>query len=264
MKTPAIPRAAALGMFAAFSAFAQVATASVLIPTDVSAWDRGGGAANGTNSGGVLKMTSDQTNMNLVDPDDPSTWQTTTRAWQQEFQGQDIRSASLTTNPWIIFDLGSVQTQLDEMFLWNVSESTGWQRGVKTFKLHYSVTPSTTIPVWASANNLTDGPTNVVNYSFTTGGWTQLGSTQSLDRGGETNIQGHDGVFDLSSIASVRYIGIEILSSWNDDGTDPFGPDTNDNGRRVGLNQVAFTVVPEPGTALLGGLGLLMLMRRRR
>jgi MYXO-CTERM domain-containing protein len=30
------------------------------------------------------------------------------------------------------------------------------------------------------------------------------------------------------------------------------------------LNEVRFTVIPEPSAALLGGLGMLVLLRRRR
>jgi hypothetical protein len=36
------------------------------------------------------------------------------------------------------------------------------------------------------------------------------------------------------------------------------------NGNYVGLSEVKFSAIPEPGSALLGGLGLLMLLRRRR
>jgi hypothetical protein len=35
-------------------------------------------------------------------------------------------------------------------------------------------------------------------------------------------------------------------------------------GNYVGLSEVKFSAIPEPGSALLGGLGLLMLLRRRR
>lgn len=36
------------------------------------------------------------------------------------------------------------------------------------------------------------------------------------------------------------------------------------SGNYVGLSEVKFSAIPEPGSALLGGLGLLMLLRRRR
>jgi hypothetical protein len=39
---------------------------------------------------------------------------------------------------------------------------------------------------------------------------------------------------------------------------------SNDGADLMGLNEVRFTVVPEPSTALLGGLGVLALLRRRR
>ena len=40
---------------------------------------------------------------------------------------------------------------------------------------------------------------------------------------------------------------------------------SNDGSDIVGLNEVRFTVIPEPSAAaLLGGLGMLVLLRRRR
>lgn len=41
-------------------------------------------------------------------------------------------------------------------------------------------------------------------------------------------------------------------------------PDTNTIGNRIIFDDVSFTAIPEPSAALLGGLGLLALLRRRR
>lgn len=45
---------------------------------------------------------------------------------------------------------------------------------------------------------------------------------------------------------------------------DDIAPGTNFASEATGTSFVTMTVVPEPGAALLGGLGLLALMRRRR
>lgn len=41
-------------------------------------------------------------------------------------------------------------------------------------------------------------------------------------------------------------------------------PDSNEIGNRIIFDDVSFAVIPEPSAALLGGLGLLALLRRRR
>lgn len=42
-----------------------------------------------------------------------------------------------------------------------------------------------------------------------------------------------------------------------------FGESGGAGGERVGLSEVRFSQVPEPTAALLGGIGLLALLRRR-
>lgn len=61
------------------------------------------------------------------------------------------------------------------------------------------------------------------------------------------------------SDAIGKTVAIGFYSSWNSTGGYLFG-------REAGANQVTidFTAVPEPSVALLGGLGLLALARRRR
>lgn len=85
------------------------------------------------------------------------------------------------------------------------------------------------------------------DYDFASGGWTQLGATQTVTSGGQID------ALDLSSIASAQYIGLEIMSSLKAD-------------NRVGFEEVAITAVPEPSSfALLAGcFGLAWIMVRRR
>lgn len=239
---------------------AGTAHAGILYAEDASAWDQGSGGANGTGNGGILRISEDLTGITQVNPADPSTW-TDTRAWPNDYQGQDV--TSLTDNAWIVLDLGAnwAKLEMDSMHVWNVSEATGWNRGIATFNLYYSSAPTVAIPVSADSGNLTNGGANVVDYDFQSGGWTQLGGVQNLDRGAEGEAGGGlgtvDGTFDLSSMPSARYIGFEVLTD--------YGGVAQAN--RLGLGQVVFEgeVVPTPA-ALPAGLALLGLaaMRRRR
>jgi len=84
-----------------------------------------------------------------------------------------------------------------------------------------------------------------VDYDFASGGWTQLGTTRSL-----TTVAASQ-AFDLSGISSAQYIALEIMTAHTTNG-------------RVGFDEAAITAIPEPSAALLGGLGFLALLRRRR
>lgn len=53
-----------------------------------------------------------------------------------------------------------------------------------------------------------------------------------------------------TGVTNVRFTGATYFSS--------------DGAQIVGMNEVRFTAVPEPGSTLLGGLGMLALLRRRR
>lgn len=239
--------------------------AYIVVPTDVSAFDRGSGSANGTGVGGLLQLTTLELGLTKPDANDPATW-TTTRNWNNDFQGQDV--GSLTSLPWIIFDFDSSLSNWDSMYIWNVSEATGATRGIKTLNLYYSNNPTVGIPVSAASNNLSDGAANVKNYDFTSGGWTKLNlSALSLDIGAEQeggpNINPYDGLFDISGIPSARYIGIEALTSYAETTGNPFGTATGNN-RRVGLNRAAFTAVPEPGSLVLLAFGMISLWLFRR
>ncbi len=241
---------------------ATTASASVLIPVDAAAWDRGAGGANGTGNGGLLQTTTLEVDLNKnSQPDNPAVWTNSTEGWPGDFQGQDVDS--LTGKPWIVYDLGATYTTLDVAYIITNAEAN---RGFKDIEIYFSTDiSSNTVGTWASISGLTDGAANVVDYDFTAGGWTKLGSTFTLiDANDAFGTQPQPATaIDISGITSARYIGIRGLNSFNDNGTNPFGTATGQNSR-AGINQIAFTVVPEPRAALLGGIGLLMLLRRRR
>lgn len=62
---------------------------------------------------------------------------------------------------------------------------------------------------------------------------------------------------DEGSTAIGKDVAVGFYSSWNDTGGYLFG-------REDGANAVTLTYIPEPATALLGSLGMLVLLRRRR
>lgn len=239
---------------------AGYATAAVLIPTDAAAWDKGGGATDGTGNGGLLQTTTIEQDLDKKgEPDNPAVWTVTSEAWPSDFQGEDVDS--LTGKPWIIYDLGAAYSALDAMYIITNVEAN---RGFKDIEI-YHATDLTTNPVttWASSSGLTNGAANVVDYDFTAGGWTQFGGTETL-------IDANDGFgtqeqpateIDLSGMPSARYIGIRGLNSFSDDGgANPFG-----TSNRGGINQIAFTtVIPEPASLVLLAAGSLMIAGRTR
>lgn len=239
----------------------------VVIPTDAAAWDRGGGAADGTGNGGLYQTTTIEQDLDKNgQPDNPAVWTVTSEAWPSDFQGQDVDS--LTGKPWIVYDLGQAYTGLQFAYIITDVESN---RGFKDIELYYaSDLSSNPVSTWASLSALTEGAANVVDYDFTAGGWTQLGGTQTL-------IDANDGfgtqeqpatAIDISGIASARYIGIRGLNTFNDDGEgNPFGTATGSNSR-AGINQIAFTAdtttIPEPASLAMGLLGVTLIAVRRR
>ena len=79
-------------------------------------------------------------------------------------------------------------------------------------------------------------------------GLTQVVSIPIAGAGAESPISGQ---VDVSAFAPGTEIWLEIDS-------------TDTNSQWIGIDNIAVTGVPEPSTAVLGGLGLLALLRRRR
>lgn len=262
---------------------ASHADAAVLLASDVSAWNSANATGTGNNSRRNLidpnKTSAPNANdgspdtIIQTDPADPSTWRTQ-GSWPGDSQGPNTafdhnrggtpNISTLNGNPWLIFDLGAPTAGLEEMFIWNVAEATGYTRGIADLNLWVADTPTAPLPGTAMNGTL---PTTATDYDFTSGGWTQVGGTHTLDRGANGGSSpagnyGYDGRIDLSGVASARYIGIEALSNLDADNSgDGFG--------RAGLNFVAFTAtppaaIPEPSSSALLGLGAMALMIRRR
>lgn len=179
-----------------------------------------------------------------------ATW-THNTSWQDGWQGGGANT--LTGNVgWLVLDLGSTTSNLDDLYLWNVNEQFNpLQRGIQTFKLWFSLDPVIDPPASGGGAQ---------NYDFSTaGGWLQLGSTFNLAQGLGNSSQTYSGVFDLSGVPAARYIGIEAITNY---GSGTGGTDTVN---RTGLAEVVITAVPEPAAAtiLFSSLAFFLAPRRR-
>ena len=242
---------------AATLAFAISASAATVVP--VTAY----GHNNKDNFGGNISDISNGSGMNgynwqggdandhVAAPVDwpnaegaPSTWTSTGGQYRDEWQAAGVLDVSTSIDGkigWVIMDLGA-EYDVDNMYLWN-----GLQIGtnaLKDYRVHHS-----TVPIVPG----TQGPTGNtgVDYDFGVAAWTQLGGTHTLTTGaGSAN-----GVVAFGGV-TARYVALEMLTKQN-------GDTTVDS--KTGFAEAAFTtVVPEPSSAALLGLGGLALIFRRR
>ncbi|MCH7226808.1 PEP-CTERM sorting domain-containing protein [Haloferula sp. A504] len=139
---------------------------------------------------------------------------------------------------WIAFDLGAGYV-LDSIQVWNANRYIDW--GINQLDVYVSTIALPGDPEGAGAANWTQIGTNV-NFAQTP---TQRAADTGFDFETQTGI-------NLPTTA-VRHIRFEVDSAFDGNATG-----------YVGLNEVQFTAVPEPSAVLLGGLGLLGLLRRRR
>ncbi|MFC4992316.1 PEP-CTERM sorting domain-containing protein [Rubritalea tangerina] len=221
------------------AATAPLLTAATLIDPSAITGHHQGDSLSG--SGSILTTTNKAGITQTGGADSPVTW-THNSAWQNDWQGNQLSGATNSKLGWAVIDFGSTQTQLGEMLLWNVNEGSHSGRGMNAFNIYFATSPSVSAPAISAT------PTD---YDFSSGGWTQLGATRNLTRADESGVNALDGSFDLSSIASAQYIGIEILS-------------THGENDRAGFAEVVFTAVPEPSSISLLGLGSLTLLLRRK
>ena len=180
---------------------------------------------------------------------DPSTWTITSSQYRDEWQADQLLDRTTSINGkvgWIIMDLGTSTVGLENMYLWNGVQIT--TSTLKEFNLYFS-NGSPIIPT-------TQGPTSGTvadDYDFGVAAWTKVNST--LLTLADNSSQAPQGTYALGGV-TARYLAIEMMSRWSGN----FDPNTG----RIGFGEVGITAIPEPSTALLGGLGLLALLRRRR
>lgn len=188
-----------------------------------------------------------------ADPNDPSTWLNVSNSWQTEWLGDGKLDATTSANNkigYFIVDFGSVVNTLENMYLWASQHNTGTDEDMRDYNLYYSSGVGIdALPSMPNSRSWANGSKAAADYNFSNGDWTQIGSTNTLAS------PSGDGVTQIVSLGGVnaRYIGIEIMTAG---GTDPSD--------RVGFAQVEFTVVPEPGSLALLGLGSLLIGTRRR
>ena len=139
---------------------------------------------------------------------------------------------------WIAFDLGANYV-LDSMHVWNTTQYVDF--GIATLDIYVSTLVSPGDPEGAA------GPGGA-------GDWTQIGNNVSFAAAGSPNIG-----FDLETqtgislpTTAVRHVRFEVDTAIN-------------SNNYVGLAEVQFTAIPEPGSLAFGlGLGGLLIARRRR
>ena len=239
MKTPVSSHLAAGACVVALGGLSLSANAATVLPFSSITGFSGGDSFT---SADFTQLTNGQ-GINKPDANDPSTWSnggTTINGgatYKDEWYDNFLVGASNSKLGWVSFDLGTAQTELDNLFIINTDAQSNLV-ATATFNIYYATNPTVTLPT-------PPGQNQSVDYDFASGGWTQLGATRSLATTAPAQ------AFDLSGISSARYIALEIMTAHTTNG-------------RVGFDEVAITAIPEPGTALLGGLGLLALLRRRR
>ncbi len=245
MKTPVSARFAATAIFAGLSLSAHAAT--VVPITEVYAHNEYSNFTQGEDdmiNGSGMTYDPGTGPVTIGEAGDagwpaigghPSGWTTTSSQYQSEWQsGKLLSGATNSKIGWAAFDLGSVTTGLDELYIWHIRENTG--RVAATYNVYVASTPT------VSLSHGPDNTSTAIDYDFSSGGWTLITSETGSYRGSS--------VIDLGEVAG-RYIGIEILTNSGD-------------ANRVGFAEIGITAVPEPRAALLSGLGLLALLRRRR
>ncbi|MCG8586928.1 MAG: PEP-CTERM sorting domain-containing protein [Pirellulales bacterium] len=207
------------------------------------------GHNNRSNFGADQQDMINGSGMDLVDPNDPSTWRAISNSFQDEWQsGALVAGGTNGKIGWATLDFGSSTANLENLYLWNIREDTAQNRRVNQYNVYYAETPTVAPPVAPTDNS-------AVDYDFSSGGWTLLndgGPLSLAQRGAQPDPA--NAVIDLGGV-SARYIGLEILSNFGDTSRTGFA--------EVG---VTFTVppVPEPSTLTLAAVGFVGLVVRRR
>ncbi len=176
----------------------------------------------------------------------------------QQSWRSDPNLNGLIGDQWIQWDLGASYT-LDSIKVWNFNDSNRYAAGIRQVDIYISNIVNPGDPEIAGAGNGDN--------------WTLWADNAILSAGPGTS--GYAG-FDLATVVlsetfalntvSARYIRFEVDSSFRSDGIN-LGGGTSDDVDVAALAQIEFYEfdgIPEPSAALLGSLGLLVLLRRRR
>ena len=176
----------------------------------------------------------------------------TQQSWRSAQAAESLSSA------WIQWDLGATFT-LDSIKVWNFNDSSRYAAGIRQVDIYISNVANPGDPEIAGAGNGDN--------------WTLWASDAILTPG--PGSAGYTG-FDLATVAltetfalntvSTRYVRFEVDSTFRSDAIN-LGGGTGDTTNVAALAQIEFyqaDAVPEPSSALLGCLGMLALLRRRR
>ncbi len=256
MKAKKVKSTAIFALVGAGIALAQTAGAAVLItPTAAYASTQNGnlrGATNAINNSGLSGPPYDLTSTH--------TWGENNLTWQTQAGG-------VIDGQWIAFDLGD-SYNLTDAHVWNYRQGDGSNyagRSMKNIDVYYSSLETPVLPTYAtvSGTTVTQGQTISDAALLSLGGedyWTRVIDNHTLLRVSTTGSP--EPVQNFGVVANnARWVLIRVDGG---DGIGNYGDSPNDD--RTGLFEVKFTgvAVPEPASALLGGLGLLFLLRRRR
>ena len=218
--------------FCAVALLAGPAAHGELIPNAIEVVDiRAHHQGEPSGNGNIIKVV-DGSGLTVTDPEDSATWTQSTTAWQDMWHG-NISGPDAGAEGWVVFDLGA-EYNLDKMYIWNGNQGGAegtsphiW-KGVGTYNLYYATSPTVSLP----ANSSTITP-----YDFTSGGWTQFGTTQTLTAGTGAAGSPVNGTVDLAGV-TARYVAMDVLSRIN--------VTTGRFQNQVGLSEVVFTELPVP------------------
>lgn len=234
MNTQTLTRLAVIAIFAGFTLVADT-SAGVVPVTGITGHDGGNWPStlghltdmvNATNIGWATADHNPGINTTAA-PNNPALWVNSSTTWQSEWLANSRLNPATSANSkigWVVVDFGSVKADLENMYLWNCRNNASNKEDTRNYNVYYSS--------GVGINALPARPnsqTNVGDYNFSSGDWTQLGTTSTL--ASPSSPFGPNAIIDLQRI-SARYIGIEILTAENGTGA------TTD---RVGLAQVEFT-----------------------
>lgn len=185
----------------------------------------------------------------LDDPTDGAHGNGTREAWRA-----NNSTAVAAADEWIQWDLGA-SYNLDSIQLWNYNDGSRYASGIRTLDIYLSNVATPGDPEIAGAGNADN--------------WTHWAVNATLLAAPGT--AGYTG-FDLETVVGsslpageFRFVRFEVNSTFIGDGINVGGGTLG--GQNASLSQIEFFQadgIPEPSAVLLGSIGMLALLRRRR